>query len=101
MNVIQASSNVIRMAYLVIKAFALAISLSAYILLLTTIFFAHMDGGWIIIMINKYHEGFLELVLLAALLPLVGFVSIKESVHAIFEFRKIKKKLKRTKTRHN
>ena len=97
MSVIQVSSNAIKMAYLVIKAFALALSLSAYVLLLTTIFLAHLDGGWIIITINKYHEGFLELALLTAFLPLVAFIQIKESIHAIFEIRKIKKKLKQSK----
>jgi len=87
----------IRITYCAIKAFSLAISLSAYILLLTTIFLAHLDGGWIIITINRYHEGFLELALLTAFLPLVAFIQIKESMHAIFEIRRIKKKLKQSK----
>ena len=91
MSVIRVSPNVIRMAYCIIKAFSLAVSLSAYLLLLTTLHLAHLNNDWIIIMINNCNEALTELALFTALLPLVAYVSIKESIHAIFEIRKIKK----------
>jgi len=77
--------------YPIAKAFVLPFMLGVYILFLLTIAAAHFSGGWVVVLVDKYHEGLAELVLLSALLPLSAYVVYREVSSAIHEARYKKK----------
>ena len=81
-------------AYYIIKMFILPFMLGVYILFLLTIAAAHYSGGWIVVFVDKYREGFLEVIMLTSLLPFASYVTFKETFLAIREVRKRRKKKK-------
>ena len=66
--------------YGIIKIFVLFFMLTIYILFFLTITVAHHSGGWIVVLVDKYQEGFLEVILLASILPLATYVVIRETI---------------------
>jgi len=68
--------------------FVLPFMLGVYVLFLITIAVAYYAGGWVIVLVDKYQEGFFEIVLLTSILPLASYVSIKEAAIAFHEIRR-------------
>ena len=64
--------------YRIVKMFVLAFMLVVYILFLLTIAAAHYAGGWVVVLVDRYHEGMFEIVLLASILPLAAYVTFRE-----------------------
>lgn len=77
--------------YHIIKMFVLPFMLGIYILFLLTIAAAHYAGGWVVVLVDKYEEGFFEVVLLTAVLPFASYVTFREVVAAYREARYKKK----------
>ena len=75
--------------YNIVKMFVLAFMLGVYILFLVTIAAAYYAGGWVVVLVDKYQEGLVELVLLASVLPLASYITFREIVAS---YREIKKK---------
>lgn len=69
--------------YNIIKIFTLAFMLGVYILFTLTLVAAYHSGGWIVIIIDKYHEGLAEVILLTSILPLTTYVTIKEILSSL------------------
>jgi len=80
--------------YQIIKMFILPFMLGVYVMFLMTIAAAHYAGGWVVVLVDKYEvlvdkyeEGFFEVVLLSSLLPLAAYVTFREVVAAYREAR--------------
>jgi len=69
--------------YSIAKAFAISLMLVTYVLFTLTMAVAHSSGGWIVVEIDKYHEGSAEVLFFSALSPLVAYVSLREISLAI------------------
>ena len=77
--------------YQIIKMFILPFMLGVYVMFLMTIAAAHYAGGWVVVLVDKYEEGFFEVVLLSSLLPLAAYVTFREVIAAYREARNKKK----------
>ena len=75
--------------YPFIKMFVLAFMLGVYVLFLVTIAAAYYAGGWVVVLVDKYQEGLIELVLLTSVLPLASYITFREIATS---YREIKKK---------
>ena len=78
--------------YPAVKMFVLAFMLGVYVLFLATVIAAHHAGGWIVVMVDKYREGLLEVILLSSILPLASYVTFKEIRAALHEIRRERKR---------
>jgi len=78
-------------AYSIVKMFVLAFMLGVYVLFLATIAAAYHAGGWVVVLVDKYQEGLMELILLCSVLPLASYVTFKEIATSYREIRKAKK----------
>ena len=77
--------------YNIVKMLVLTFMLGVYVMFLMTIAAAHYAGGWVVVLVDKYEEGFFEVVLLSSLLPLAAYVTFREVVAAYREARNKKK----------
>ena len=73
--------------YNLVKMFVLPFMLGVYVMFLMTIAAAHYSGGWIVVLVDKYQEGFAEVMLLATVLPLATYVTFRETIVAYREAR--------------
>jgi len=69
--------------YNVAKAFTISLMLATYVLFTLTVAVAYNNGGWVVVEVDKYHEGSAEVLLLSVLSPLVAYVSLREVSSAI------------------
>jgi len=77
--------------YNIAKMFVLAFMFGVYIVFLATIAAAYHAGGWVVVLVDKYQEGLMELVLLSSVLPLASYITFKEIATSYREIRKAKK----------
>lgn len=74
-----------------LKVLTLPLMLGAYIILLSTVVIAQMNGGWVVVMVNRYHEGMAEATFLLAMLPPATYVTIKETASELKKMRRKKR----------
>jgi len=73
--------------YNIVKMLVLTFMLGVYMLFLITIATAYYAGGWVVVMVDKYQEGIIELTILASVLPLATYVTFKEVITAYRELK--------------
>jgi len=74
--------------YPVVKTLALGVMLASQLVLVLTVVAALMNGGWVVVVVDRFNEGLAELVTLATLTPISAYVAVKEVVS---EARKVGK----------
>jgi len=66
------------MRYELLKAFALLVLMTVYLLFTFTLAVAYYSGGYVVLSINRFKEGLAEVVMLIALMPLLLYVVCRE-----------------------
>lgn len=69
--------------YVFAKVFTLFFLFGVYLLFTWMFLGAWMNGGWIVVVVDRFGEGLAELVFLVAVLPAVSYVVSRETLHSV------------------
>jgi len=71
------------MRYELLKAFVLLVLMTVYLLFTFTLAVAYHSGGYVVLSIDKFKEGLIEVVVLFSLTPLLLYVVYREVVFSL------------------